>query len=135
MNRKVSGVGFLGLILCLIGFPQLSETLFTPSLPDLARSFNVGIGVAENTLSVYFMGFAFGVLGFGILADKVGRRNSMILGIFVYFLGTLGCLLCNSIENLFLFRFIQAFGASCGSVVTQTMIRDRYQGRERKKRR
>ena len=121
----------LFLILVLIGFPQLSETIYTPSLPDVAASLRVEPYLAELTVGIYFIGFMFGVFCFGILADRIGRRMSMIYGICIYILGCLGCQYSQSIEMMLFFRIIQAFGASAGSVVTQTMLRDVYDGNER----
>lgn len=48
----------------------------------------------------------------------------MLWGIFVYGLGSLGCYLSDSATWLLLCRFFQAFGASTGSVVTQTILRE-----------
>lgn len=121
----------LFLLVCLLGFPQISETIYTPSLPDLARSLGVGMNQVEYTLSIYFTGFAFGVLVFGILADLLGRRKSMLIGLSIYVVATFGCAFCHSIEALLCMRFFQAFGAAVGSVVTQTILRDLYQGPER----
>lgn len=119
------------LIVCLLGFPQISETIYTPSLPDIAESLAASSHMVEFTLSIYFIGFAFGVFLWGILADRLGRRPSMMMGIFLYILACIGCKFSFSIETLLAFRFVQAFGASAGSVVTMTMIRDKYQGTER----
>ena len=44
------------------------------------------------------------------------------------FVGTLLALLATEFETLLLARIISAFGAAVGSVVTQTMLRDSYQG-------
>ena len=123
----------LFLLICLLGFPQISETIYTPSLPDLAHGLNIKMDLAELTLSIYFAGFAFGVLTFGVLADWMGRRRSMILGIVIYILGSLGCSFSSSISALLFYRFFQAFGAAAGSVVTQTMLRDLYTGPERQR--
>lgn len=119
------------LLVCLLGFPQISETIYTPSLPDIAHSLATSEGLVEMTLSIFFVGFAIGVFLWGILADFIGRRQSILLGLLVYLIGTLLCSLAPSISYLLLFRFIQAIGSSVGSVVTQTMIRDRYEGKER----
>jgi len=119
------------LVVFLLGFPQISETIYTPSLPDIAQSFATSMGLVEMTLSIYFVGFAIGVFLWGILADFIGRRQSILIGLVVYLAGTLLCSFAPSIYYLLLFRFIQALGASVGSVVTQTMIRDRYEGKER----
>lgn len=50
----------------------------------------------------------------------------MLYGIFIYILGSLGCLLSSSIELLLISRLVQAFGAAAGSIVTQTVMRDIY---------
>ncbi len=121
----------LFLLICLVGFPQISETIYTPALPDLARALGVGMDWAEFTLTTYFVGFAFGVLTFGILSDIFGRRASMLFGISVYWVGCVACSYAESIEILLLFRFIQACGAAAGSVVTQTILRDVYTGTAR----
>ncbi|MBN9288300.1 MAG: hypothetical protein BGO43_09350 [Gammaproteobacteria bacterium 39-13] len=119
------------LICLLIGFPQISETIYTPSLPSIAQDLSVSAHWVEWTLSIYFIGFALGVGYWGILADKIGRRPVMLLGIFLYCLATLGCYLASNIAVLLLCRAIQALGASVGSVITQTMIRDTFTGKER----
>lgn len=128
---KVKRTLSIFLICLLFGFPQLSETIYTPSLPDLAHGLNISDEWAEFTLSVYFMGFALGVFVWGIIADLIGRRPAMLWGITLYVLGSWGCYQSDHIFSLLLWRFIQAFGASTGSVITQTMIRDLYSGVKR----
>jgi MFS family permease len=54
----------------------------------------------------------------------------MLAGLLTYGVGTLLALLANQFETLLLARVISAFGAAVGSVVTQTMLRDCYQGSE-----
>lgn len=44
----------LWLLTLLIMFPQLVETIYSPALPDIARSFQVSSERAAQTLSVYF---------------------------------------------------------------------------------
>lgn len=49
------------LLIVLVGFPQISETIFTPSLPDIAYDFQVSMATVQLTLSIYFLAFALGV--------------------------------------------------------------------------
>ncbi len=118
----------IGLIGLLLGFPQMSETIYTPSLPDLANGLKVGEDWAEFTLSIYFIGFALGVFVWGVIADRLGRRPALLCGLGIYALGSWGCYQSDHIFSLLAWRFLQAYGASAGSVVTQTMIRDIYSG-------
>lgn len=130
MQRKISKPSLL-LLIVLVGFPQISETIYTPSLPDIARHLGASNNAIQFTLSVYFLGFALGVFCWGRLSDSIGRRPAMLWGILVYGLGSFGCYLAHSAEWLMLFRCIQAFGASTGSVVTQTMLRESFDAAKR----
>ncbi len=132
-NDKAQASLSLVLIILLLGFPQISETIYTPSLPDLAHSLGVSSQWAEFTLSIYFMGFALGVAGWGVVADYAGRRPALLMGLLLYCVGSVGCYQAGEIGALLACRFIQAFGASAGSVVTQTMMRDLYSGAKRGK--
>ena len=118
----------LWLVVGLMMFPQIVETIYSPVLTHIATQFQVSEGLASQTLSVYFLAFAVGVVCWGRLCDLIGRRPAMLAGLFTYWLGTLLALLANQFEVLLLARVISAFGAAVGSVVTQTMLRDSYQG-------
>lgn len=112
------------LMIVLVAFPQISETVYTPSLPDISAAFGVSNSSVQFTLSIYFIGFALGVFGFGWLSDLIGRRPAMLGGLVVYGAGSLLCFFSESIALLMTGRFIQAFGAATGSVITQTMLRE-----------
>ncbi len=83
------------------------------------------------SLSIYFVGFALGVLFFGTLCDRRGRRPSMLLGLGIYVIASALCIMSPNILILLLSRLIQGFGASVGSIVAQTMMRDLYTGARR----
>ncbi|TCP66470.1 multidrug effflux MFS transporter [Baia soyae] len=121
------------LLIILVGFPQISETIFSPSLPSIAEAFGTSMSDAQLVMSVYFIAFALGVFFFGRLSDKVGRRKAMLYGLLLYFVGNILCLVANEMAVLLVARFIQAFGASVGSVVTQTILRESFSGVERHK--
>lgn len=118
----------LWLVVGLMMFPQIVETIYSPALTQIATAFRVSEGLASQTLSVYFLAFAVGVVCWGRLCDLIGRRPAMLAGLLTYGLGTLLALLATEFETLLVARVISAFGAAVGSVVTQTMLRDSYQG-------
>lgn len=127
---KIS-VPSLALMIILVAFPQISETIYAPSLPDISNSLQASNNAVQLTLSIYFIGFALGVFCWGWLSDLIGRRPAMLWGILIYGIGSLLCFLSNSIELLMASRVIQAFGASTGSVVTQTILRESVDGHRR----
>ncbi len=125
MNNKLPP---LWLVVGLMMFPQIVETIYSPVLTQIATQFRVSDGQASQTLSVYFLAFAVGVVCWGRFCDLIGRRPAMLAGLLTYGAGTLLALLANRFEVLLLAWVISAFGAAVGSVVTQTMLRDCYQG-------
>jgi len=118
------------LMVTLLMFPQVVETIYSPSLPHISQAFGVSFETAAQTLSVYFIAFALGVVVWGRLSDTLGRKKTMIYGLITYGIGALLALLAGSFDTLLLARIISAFGAAVGSIVTQTMLRDSFEGPE-----
>ena len=123
----------LWLLVLIVGLPQLSETVYTPALPDIAHSLGVSDAWVEYTLTIYLFGFAVGTLLWGKLSDRFGRKPCMLLGLATYIIGCIGCYFSGSITTLMISRFIQAFGGSTGSVLGQAICRDAFHGSERGK--
>lgn len=118
----------LWLMFVMLMFPQIVETIYSPALHSIAEAFSVTDAQASQTLSVYFIAFALGVVFWGIAADKWGRRPAMLAGIAVYGLSALVAMLTDQFECLIAARIASAFGIAVGSVVTQTMLRDVFDG-------
>ncbi|MBX9409907.1 MFS transporter [Pseudomonas baetica] len=120
----------LVLAIALLMFPQIAQTLYSPALGDIGRAFGVGPQAAAQTLSVYFLAFAFGVVTWGRVCDRIGRRPSMLAGLAIYAVACVIGLSVQSFQGLLIAQALAAFGAAVGSVVTQTLLRDRFQGAE-----
>ncbi len=123
----------LWLMVIMLMFPQIVETIYSPVLGSIARSFSVSDAQAAQTLSVYFLAFALGVVIWGVLADKWGRRPTMLVGLLIYGSATFIAMQTDSFTILILARVFSAFGIAVGSVVTQTILRDVFSGHELRK--
>jgi MFS family permease len=60
--------------------------------------------------SVLLVGWAIGGIGFGKLADRIGRSRTLILTILIYSLGTAACAFAPNLLVLGIFRFITSLG-------------------------
>ncbi|MBY0280588.1 MAG: multidrug effflux MFS transporter [Alphaproteobacteria bacterium] len=123
----------LWLIIVIVVLPQLSETVYTPSLPDIAHTLHTSDSMVEYTLTIFLLGFAIGVLLWGNLSDRIGRKPTLLMGLGIYLLGCIGCWFSTNITMLMICRFVQAFGCSTGSVLGQAIARDVFASHERGK--
>lgn len=123
----------LYIIILMVIIPTLSETIYTPSLPDLAKDLKISANLAEYTLTIFLFGFAVGVLIWGNLSDFYGRKPCILTGFLIYTLSRFICYLADNINMLLAARFMQAFGASVGSVLGQVIARDIIKPAERGK--
>ena len=101
MNQSIAKTAVLvlplPLIIVLLGFPHISETIYTPSLPLIARELMTTPYWTEMSLSVYFMGFALGVAFWGFCCDWIGRRPALLAGLSIY---TITCLILGSCSRV-----------------------------------
>ncbi|MBU2704970.1 MFS transporter [Zooshikella marina] len=126
MQRKLT----LTLSISLLMFPQVVETIYSPALTHIASGFNITAQSAAQTLSFYFIAFAFGVVVWGRLCDVIGRRPTILAGLILYTLASVIALYSTSFIILMIARILAAFGAAVGSVGIQTAMRDHFDGSE-----
>ncbi|WP_347927439.1 MFS transporter [Pseudomonas helvetica] len=118
----------LRLAVALLMFGQIAQTLYSPALADIGRAFEVTSAAAAQVLSVYFLAFAAGVVVWGRLCDRIGRRPAMLAGLALYALASVMALGVSTFSGLLAAQALAAFGAAVGSVVTQTLLRDCFSG-------
>lgn len=120
-------------VILLVGLAasgSLSLTIFVPSIPGLVGYFATELGTVQLVMSMYLVAVATGQLAYGPLSDRFGRRPVLLIGLSIYLLGSIGCVVAPTIEVLVGARIVQAIGASCGLVLCRAMVGDIY-ARER----
>jgi DHA1 family bicyclomycin/chloramphenicol resistance-like MFS transporter len=114
----------------LTAIAPLSIDLYLPSFPSLAKSYSVDPGRVQATLSIFFIGLAFGQAIYGPLADRYGRRRPLLIGIGVYVAASLLAPFAPTIDSLIALRLLQALGGCAGMVISRAVVRDLFDERE-----
>src|SRR5215212_709133 len=114
----------------LAAFGPLSIDMYLPSLPTLAQEFHTDTAAAQLTLSIFFIGLAFGQALYGPIADRFGRKRPLLVGCAVYMLASVACVLAPSIEALVVLRLLQALGGCAGMVISRSVVRDLFDEHE-----
>jgi DHA1 family bicyclomycin/chloramphenicol resistance-like MFS transporter len=123
--------GLIVLIALLSAFVPLSTDLYLPALPRMGDYFGVSAGLTNLTLILFFLFFSLGLLFWGPLSDRYGRRPVLLAGLALYIAASAGCALSWDIWILIAFRILQAVGGSAASAVAMAMVKDVYDGRKR----
>ena len=115
---------------CLAAFGPLSIDMYLPSLPTLAQEFRTDTAAAQFTLSIFFIGLAFGQALYGPIADRFGRKRPLLAGCALYMVASIACVLAPSIESLVVLRLAQALGGCAGMVISRSVVRDLFDEHE-----
>ncbi|MEY2632204.1 MAG: hypothetical protein RIR00_858 [Pseudomonadota bacterium] len=108
----------------LVAFGPLAIDLYLPALPALATGLAAAPAQVQLTITISLAGFAGGMLVYGPLSDRYGRRPVMLGGILLFVLASLACLLAESVRSLIVARLFQALGGGAASVLARAVVRD-----------
>ncbi|MFA0074420.1 multidrug effflux MFS transporter [Vibrio cyclitrophicus] len=120
-------------LVIISAFPPLTIDLYLPALPQMVEVFNTDRSMVNLTLSSYFVTYAIGLLFWGPLSEKFGRKPILLIGLASYMVASVICAMTNSIEQLIGARVFQAFAGSAITVIATAIVKDLYEGREREK--
>jgi MFS family permease len=67
-----------------VAFDAMNVALFGFVLLAVARSFSVGLADVVSTVAWFLLATGIGGYFLGNVADKIGRKKSMMLSVFVY---------------------------------------------------
>ncbi|GAP15934.1 drug resistance transporter, Bcr/CflA subfamily [Longilinea arvoryzae] len=121
-SLKVPGVIFLITVLNMTA--PLSTDMYMPSIPTMMAFFDTSASILNLALVGFFFFFAVGMLVFGPLSDKYGRRPVLLSGLAIYTLFSALCALSTSVWQLISFRVIEGLGAGCMVSVSTALVKD-----------
>lgn len=104
--------------------------MYLPALPMVATDLDGSIAAAQMTLTAYFIAFGVAQLVYGPMADQVGRKPPLYIGLVIFIAASFGCAFASTIETLTAFRFLQGLGAAVTMVIPRAIIRDLHTGTE-----
>lgn len=133
-SQKYLGVKGIILFISLMGmFIPLSIDLYLPAMPKMIEYFNTTTTITNLTLIAFYAFFAVGIIIFGPLSDKYGRKPILIIGLSLYIVGSIACALSASIYQLILFRVLQALGAGDVMAISTALVKDSFSGKLKSK--
>jgi DHA1 family bicyclomycin/chloramphenicol resistance-like MFS transporter len=100
-----------------------------PALPQIGADFGVADGNAlQWVITLFVMATGAGQLVYGPLADRFGRKRVLLGGLVAYVLMSILAGFATDLHALLVARVAQGLLVSAGSVVSRSIVRDRYDG-------
>ena len=125
---RPGSLAFVLLVASLMTMSAMTIDINLPAIPATAADLGAAPATLQQTVSMFFLGFAAGQLVYGSLSDRFGRKPVLIGGILLYVLSSLGCAAAGSAETLLAMRLVQGLGAGSGPVLSRAIVRDLFQG-------
>ncbi|MCQ4613123.1 sugar porter family MFS transporter [Corynebacterium sp. CCUG 51687] len=126
--RKVAGVAALGGL--LFGY---DTGVMSGALLYITPEFQLTPGQEGLVTSMLLVGAAVGALSGGAIADRLGRKRTLIMGGLVFIAGSLWCALAGSVEALAAARTFLGVGVGGVSIVAPMYISEMVPARVRGK--
>jgi MFS transporter, DHA1 family, multidrug resistance protein len=116
-----------GMMAVLVGTSSLglaATSLYTPSLPAIARGLGASAAAVQQTFTVYFVTYAACMVVIGPLSDRFGRRAFLLGGTVLFAAASILAAFASSISMLLIGRALQAVAASAGLATARALARD-----------
>ncbi|WP_330926890.1 multidrug effflux MFS transporter [Candidatus Sororendozoicomonas aggregata] len=104
----------------------VSIDIFTPSLPAITEYFHTTSATSQWSVGLFMVGFSVSMLICGPLADRYGRKKTLLGGYLIFLLATFIALTTEHIHVFIAARFFQAVFGCFGTAIARTIARDYY---------
>ena len=108
-TRKV--IGFIGLILAMF-MGALDATIVNIALPDIMNDLNTGLTATSWVATIYVLAMASFIITAAKLADILGRKKIILLGVILFGVFSSICMITQSLSLLVIARFFQGIGGA-----------------------
>ena len=110
-------------LVMLAGLSALTMNIFLPSLPGMAKWFDVPYSLMQLSVALYLALSAALQIVIGPISDRYGRRKVVLGALILFLLATVGTLFSPNAETFLFFRMAQAVIAA-GMVLSRAIVRD-----------
>jgi len=131
MNNKIISLYVISTLGVLTAIGSISIDMYLPAFDVMAGYFKVPLAQIETTVTLFLLGMALGQMFIGPISDVWGRKIPLQIGLSIYVLSSICCVLTNSFELFIILRFIQGLAGSACQVISRALVNDIYHGNDR----
>src|SRR5437762_1457385 len=122
---------FVALIASLMAVTPLGIDSMLPALPQIGRSLNIATENHQQwVIAIYVFGFGSAQIVYGPLSDSYGRKPILIPALLLFSTLSIVAGLSQSFEGLLAARLFQGIAGASGRVLSISIVRDCFSGRQ-----
>ena len=126
----LSRMEFIILMSAVVAVDALAIDAILPALSFMSDHFNIQTdNDRQYIVTSIFIGYAIGVMIFGVASDSFGRKRPIYVGFALFLVGTAVTIFASDFSILLLGRVLQGMGAAGPQIIPTAITRDIYKGR------
>lgn len=126
MNNKITSIYIIATLGVLTAIGSISIDMYLPAFDVMAGYFKVPLARIETTVTLFLFGMAFGQIFIGPVSDVWGRKIPLRIGLAIYILSSICCVMTNSFMLFIVLRFVQGLAGSACQVISRALVNDIY---------
>ncbi len=131
INPRTKRAEFIFILVTILSVGALAIDIMLPAMPQIADDLGASDPNAQQLMVTYYMfGFGFSQLIYGPLSDSIGRKKALHIGLWLSLLPIALSPFAPEYNALLALRFIQGCGTGACRVLTPSIVRDMFEGRE-----
>lgn len=111
-------------LLSMLGF--IATDMYLPAFKAIEISMQATPSQIASSLTSFLAGLAIGQLLYGPLVQRIGKRYSLLVGLFIFAIASFSIASSESVLAFNIFRFFQALGACSAGVIWQAIVIEKY---------
>lgn len=127
-RNKWIGLIFISMAISLV---IIDGTIVNTIFPTVIRALNIQADQVQWVQESYVLVFASLLLVWGSLADRIGRRLMLTIGITIFVAASVWAGTTTSVDQMILARIVQGIGGSMVLPTTLSLVNANFQGKER----
>lgn len=128
-NNQSVRLEFIVLMASLMSIVALAIDAILPAMSAIGISINsLDSNSNQLLITMIFLGLGSGQLLFGPLSDSFGRKPMVYIGLSVFAVASIICVLSPSLEWMIFGRILQGIGLAAPRTIAIAIIRDMYKG-------
>ena len=128
MKNKWLALAFLALSVSLI---VIDGTIVNVAIPVIMKDLNLNFTQVEWITTIYSLIFSALLITTGRIADHIGRKKTLIIGIITFVIGSVVASFSKNIQFMLFARFIQGVGGAIVLPTTLSTVNSTFFGKDR----